>query len=69
MDNNAMRAVLQYISDLRAGKAAETFGYIPDDKGHRLQTVADEPQGADDSSCSSIPCPQLLSGWQRRSGQ
>eukprot|EP00974_Lingulodinium_polyedra_P036617 3510444-Lingulodinium_polyedra.AAC.1 len=31
MDNNAMRTVLQYISDLRAGKAAEIVGYIPDD--------------------------------------
>eukprot|EP00974_Lingulodinium_polyedra_P082595 7997922-Lingulodinium_polyedra.AAC.1 len=32
MDNNAMRTNLQYISDLRSGKAAEIFGYIPDDK-------------------------------------
>eukprot|EP00974_Lingulodinium_polyedra_P022943 2213472-Lingulodinium_polyedra.AAC.1 len=32
MDNNATRTVLQYISDFRAGKAAEIFVYIPDGK-------------------------------------
>eukprot|EP00974_Lingulodinium_polyedra_P058363 5622096-Lingulodinium_polyedra.AAC.1 len=32
MGNNATRAVLQYISDLRAGKAAEIFGYVPDER-------------------------------------
>eukprot|EP00974_Lingulodinium_polyedra_P112851 10922201-Lingulodinium_polyedra.AAC.1 len=38
-----MRTVLQYISDLRAGKAAGIFGYVPDDKkgtGFRLSPMS-----------------------------
>eukprot|EP00974_Lingulodinium_polyedra_P002519 236313-Lingulodinium_polyedra.AAC.1 len=43
MDNNAMRTILHYVSDLRAGKAADIFGYIPDDKkgtGYKLSPMS-----------------------------
>eukprot|EP00974_Lingulodinium_polyedra_P069187 6698254-Lingulodinium_polyedra.AAC.1 len=57
MDNNATRGIWHYLGSPRR-QGRRNLRIYPRPKG-RLQTVADESQGAEDPPCVPIPSPQF----------